>query len=668
MYYTRLRSSWDELSHYDSFIEWSASAPSEMVSISPTTTEIYAKIVEKTRVFWFLAVRNSDFEIPSETSAMAVRYAYPAPPSVPSQTSHTSSPSISSLPAASGRQPPTPDCQASSVAPGLPPAIDSPLSGVEPSPAASIPVITDNDSPISHRSEAMFADLGHLSKKSIKFTFVSFVYPALLLSYAGQAAFISKNGHFSKNKANVIHAVFRKKCEGHYLLEENVMAVPVQLRHVFTVLSLLASIVGSQATITATFSIIKQCLALGCFPRVKIIHTSNKIHGQVYIPDVNWILMVLCLTLVVVFQEIGLIANATGLAIILGMLVTTFLMSLVITLHWEKSIAVSACFLIFFGFIEVLYLCACLLSFHKGAWYLVVLVAISLSTMLAWHYGTMKKYESDLQNKVSMDWLTNLSPGLGVARVPGIGFIYTDIVTGIPGFFSHFVTNLPAFHQILIFVTFKSVPVPFVPPSRRYLIGRVGPNEYRVYRCIVRNGYCERIRDTDDFEDQLISTIGEFITIEENDIEDLSSSEGRMIVIGNPRTEGKNALIPLGDSCSTVGLLNLAHNESPMTQFGECSRFTPNRRKKVRFLVPQEKTRMQTSSVRQELQELEDARESGTAYFLGQSHLVVRDGSNFVKQFLVMIYVFLNKNCREHPVALNIPHAALVEVGMVYAV
>ncbi|KAF6140655.1 hypothetical protein GIB67_013948 [Kingdonia uniflora] len=139
MYCARLQSSWEEVSHYDSFIKWPASAPSEKVIILPTAAEIYAKIVKKTRVFQFLAGLNPDFDyarvhlldrthfptleeaytyclsdqsrrspmppisgIPSETFVMAIRYAYPAPPSVPSQTSHTSSPSHSPLPAASG--------------------------------------------------------------------------------------------------------------------------------------------------------------------------------------------------------------------------------------------------------------------------------------------------------------------------------------------------------------------------------------------------------------------------------------------------------------------------------------------------------------------------------------------------------------------------------------
>lgn len=343
-------------------------------------------------------------------------------------------------------------------------------------------------------------------------------------------------------------------------------------------------------------------------------------------------------------------------------------MSLVISLYWERNVFLAASFFIFFGFVEVMYLSACVLNFHRGAWYLVVLVACTMTIMLAWHYGTMKKYEFDLENKVSMEWLTDLSPGLGISRVPGIGFIYTDIVTGIPAFFSHFITNLSAFHKVLIFVSFKHLPVPYVPPSRRYLIGRVGPKEYKIYRCIVGYGYCDHVRDTDNFENQIIQSIGEFISMDESDSEALLSQEGKMIIVGNPLVGG-NALIPLNESHSTLTptiVANIEIQSIPAVALlaNGCA---PVGRKKVRFMLPPLSPKMQ-ASVREELQELVDARESGTAYFVGQSHLLVRDNSNYLKQFLVMIYVFLDKNCREPHVALNIPHAALVEVGMVYTI
>lgn len=103
------------------------------------------------------------------------------------------------------------------------------------------------------------------------------------------------------------------------------MEISGDLHHIFTVLSLLASLVGSQATITASFSIINQCQALGCFPRVKVIHTSDKIYGQVYIPDVTWILMVLSLGVTLGLGDITTIANATGMHMFVQNCVTLFL-------------------------------------------------------------------------------------------------------------------------------------------------------------------------------------------------------------------------------------------------------------------------------------------------------------------------------------------------------
>jgi KUP system potassium uptake protein len=138
----------------------------------------------------------------------------------------------------------------------------------------------------------------------------------------------------------------------------------------------------------------------------------------------------------------------TGLAVITVMLVTTCLMSLVIVLCWNKSIFIAIIFLVFFGTIEVLYFSASLVKFHEGAWVPITLSFIFMIVMCVWHYGTVKKYEFDVQNKVSVNWLLNLGPSLGIVRVRGIGLIHTELMSGIPAIFSHFVTNLPAFHQV----------------------------------------------------------------------------------------------------------------------------------------------------------------------------------------------------------------------------
>lgn len=363
-----------------------------------------------------------------------------------------------------------------------------------------------------------------------------------------------------------------------------------------------------------------------------------------------------------------------GLAVTCAMLVTSCLMSLVIALCWEKGLLASVCFLMFFGSIEMMYISTSLVNFFRGAWCLIILLLLFMTIMAAWHYGTLKKYEFDLENKVSIDWLTEYSPGLGVSRVPGIGFIYSDIEMGIPAFFSHFITNLPAFHQVLIFVSFKSSPVPYVPDNRRYLVGRVGPREFRIYRCIVRYGYRDSVRDTDDFEDQIISSIVEYITREELDYEALNSPEGKMIVVGGLVEDGNSAFIPMDETISTISSSSateskryLLHDPSGSTSVGATIANPPGNRKRVRFLVPAKSPQMH-AWVREELQEMIDARESGTAYFLGQSHLVARKGSNLLKKMLIMVYVFLVRNSREPPVALNIPNAALLEVATIYTI
>uniref|UniRef100_A0A804MJ00 K+ potassium transporter integral membrane domain-containing protein n=1 Tax=Zea mays TaxID=4577 RepID=A0A804MJ00_MAIZE len=124
----------------------------------------------------------------------------------------------------------------------------------------------------------------------------------------------------------------------------------------------------------------------------QIVHTSSTVHGQIYIPEINWMLMILCLAVTIGFRDTKHLANAQGLAVITVMLVTTCLMSLVIVLCWNKSIFHALGFLLFFGAIEVIYFSASLVKFHEGAWVPITLSFIFMVVMCVWHYGTIKKY------------------------------------------------------------------------------------------------------------------------------------------------------------------------------------------------------------------------------------------------------------------------------------
>ncbi|KAK6116514.1 hypothetical protein DH2020_049752 [Rehmannia glutinosa] len=462
-------------------------------------------------------------------------------------------------------------------------------------------------------SEAMFADLGHFSQSSIKIAFTSFVYPSLVLAYMGQAAYLSRH-----------HDIQHDYRVGFYI------SVPEKLRWPVLVIAVLAAVVGSQAIITGTFSIIKQCSALGCFPRVKIVHTSSKIHGQIYIPEINWILMILCLAVTIGFRDTRRMGNASGLAVITVMLVTTCLMSLVIVLCWHRTVLMAILFVFFFGTIEALYFSASLTKFLEGAWVPIALSFIFMIVMSVWHYGTLKTYEFDVQNKVSVDWLL----GLG--------------------------TN-PSFHQVLVFLCVKSVPVPHVKHEERFLVGHIGPKDYRIYRCIVRYGYRDAHKD-DLQPNDLICSIAEFIRTGKSSPSDSDKDSMRqiedMVVVGTPSTH--LSWIRLSED-------DVANSDLPSTSELREIQSPPaiKTRKRVRFVIP-ESPKIEKGA-RDELRELMEAREAGIAYILGHSYVRAKQGSSLIKKMVINLgYDFLRRNCRAPTYALSVPHASTLEVGMVY--
>ncbi|MBA0601205.1 hypothetical protein Gorai_004391 [Gossypium raimondii] len=363
-----------------------------------------------------------------------------------------------------------------------------------------------------------------------------------------------------------------------------------------------------------------------------------------------------------------------GLACITVMFITTFLMALVVTFVWQKSVLLAAMFLVFFWFSEGVYLSSALMKVPQGGWVPLVLSVIFMLVMYIWHYGTRKKYNFDLHNKVSLKWLLGLGPSLGIVRVPGIGLIYSELATGVPAIFSHFVTNLPAFHKVLVFVCVKSVPVPYVSPEERFLIGRVCPRPYRMYRCIVRYGYKDIQRDDGDFEDQLIQSIAEFIQMEAGDAQfcssESSSYDGRLAVISSRTIQSSSSLIVTErEDCD--GIESIQSSKSLMLQSLRSAYPDDEnpgvRRRHVRFEVAASPG--MDTGVREELMDLIEAKEAGVAYIMGHSYVKARRSSSYLKKLVIdMGYSFLRKNCRGPSVALNIPHINLIEVGMIYYV
>ncbi|TKY47175.1 Potassium transporter 1 [Spatholobus suberectus] len=477
--------------------------------------------------------------------------------------------------------------------------------------------------------ETMFTNLGHFSALPIKIAFTCLVYPCLILAYMGEAAFLSRHHED-------IQRSFYK-------------AIPEAVFWPVFIVATFAAILRSQAVISATFSIISQCHALNCFPSVKIIHTSTRIYGQIYIPEVNWILMCFCLAITIGLRDTNMIGHAYGLAVTTVMFVTTCLMTLVILIVWKQGIIKAITCLLLFGSIELLYISACICKVPEGGWISLVLCFIFMCIMYTWNYGTMMKHQFDVENKVSMNRMLSMGPSLGMVRVPGVGLMYSNLASGFPAMFGHFVTNLPAFHQVLVFVCVKSVQVPHVSETERLVISRVSSKELGMFHCIVRYGYKDIQQEKYNFENKLISAIIQFVESEEESIAE--STHELPANAGNSNVEDHGVSL----SQNTFDKSFCEENLFPSS----C----------VLQVMMNGDNHLEKSLYKDESLQIMKAKEFGVTYILGHSLAKANNSSSILKKFAIdIVFAFLSKNCRESDVVLDVPHTSLLEVGMTYYV
>ncbi|KAJ8545180.1 hypothetical protein K7X08_017763 [Anisodus acutangulus] len=487
-------------------------------------------------------------------------------------------------------------------------------------------------------TEALFADLAHFPVSAIQLAFTVIVFPCLLLTYTGQAAYLMQN------KEHVVDAFYR--------------SIPDSIYWPVFVIATLAAIVASQATISATFSIIKQALAHGCFPRVKVVHTSKKFLGQIYIPDINWILMVLCIAVTAGFRNQSQIGNAYGTAVVIVMLVTTFLMTLIMLLVWRCHWVLVLLFTVLSLVVECTYFSAVLFKVDQGGWVPLVIAAAFLVIMYVWHYGTVKRYEFEMHSKVSMAWILGLGPSLGLVRVPGIGLVYTELASGVPHIFSHFITNLPAVHSVVVFVCVKYLPVYTVPEDERFLVKRIGPKNFHMFRCVARYGYKDLHKKDEEFEKKLFDNLFLFVRLE-NMMEGCSDSD-EYSLYGQQTQNSADYLL------RNNGNLTTANNDFT------CST--------VDSIIPVKSTNQGNSTVtssgressQAEVDEMEfliRCRDAGVVHILGNTIVRARRDSRFYKKIAIdYIYAFLRKICRENSVIFNVPHESLLNVGQIFYV
>jgi KUP system potassium uptake protein len=485
-------------------------------------------------------------------------------------------------------------------------------------------------------TEAMFADLCHFSVRSIQLGFTTLVYPFLLMAYIGQAAYLSKHPEH-------ISQTFYK-------------SIPSPLFWPMFVVATAAAIIASQAMISATYSIIDQSIALSCFPRLKVIHTSEKYHGQIYVPEINYILMVITIVICIAFKgSTSLIGDAYGIAVVSVMVVTTTFLTLIMILVWQVNLWIAIAFSIFFGSIELVYFSSCLYKVPEGGYTPLIIGSVALFIMCIWHYARKRSYDFEVRNKISLDWVLALGPNLGGLRVPGVGLIYTELAQGIPAIFSHLISNLPSMHSVLVFVCVKHLPVPNIPDDERFLLRRVGPQNFRIFRCVIRFGYKDYHEDIKDFEELLFANLSKFIRTEHIESWQPPSSGGLQ---DDTRPDGATAVTvePFSEDSTNHSLV--FGSQSSQEEY-DLKQITPLSTKTSLESI---KEGLEVDEVRY----LHEVRRKKVAYILGHTDVRAQKDSNVVRKVVIDdIYGFLRRNSRSNVMALNIPQESLLQVGMI---
>jgi len=308
--------------------------------------------------------------------------------------------------------------------------------------------------------EALYADMGHFGRNPIRLSWLGLAFPALLLNYFGQGALLLGDPNFAFNPFYGL--------------------VPRALLYPMVCLSTIATVIASQAMISGVFSLTQQAIQLGFCPRMRIIHTSRETRGQVYIPEVNYLLMIACLGLVLVFKKSSGLAGAYGIAVTADMALTSILFFFVITRTWKWSLARAVPLLVLFLFFDLSYFGANLFKIFDGGWITLTIAAIVATSMITWKDGraalARKILSSRLPENLFLEDVARHNP----PRVPGTAIFMSVSPMGIPVSLLHHYKHNQVLHEQVILLSITSTDTPTVPDRKKLHIVDLGQGFYRI--------------------------------------------------------------------------------------------------------------------------------------------------------------------------------------------
>jgi len=297
--------------------------------------------------------------------------------------------------------------------------------------------------------EALYADMGHFSRPAVRRAWYFIVWPALALNYLGQGARMLDPTPIVDG--NVFYAL-----------------VPSTPGFVYplVVISWLATIIASQALISGAFSLVNQAMQLGLFPRVSVVHTNEKMEGQIYIPEVNWLYLALCIAMVLVFKNSHNLAPAYGLAVTGTMAFTTILFFLVATMVWKwNAVAIgSVCALLIV--LDLAFFASNAMQFFEGGYVTIAIASVAAFVMLTWRKGRAALGEVLRGAALPLDMFLSSLEQEAPHRVPGTAVFMTSN-PGVPPALMHYFKHAKTLHENILLLTVQTRHVPEITDAER---------------------------------------------------------------------------------------------------------------------------------------------------------------------------------------------------------
>jgi len=317
--------------------------------------------------------------------------------------------------------------------------------------------------------EDLYLDLGHFGRRAIRISWFSFVFPALLLNYFGQGALLLEHPEAAFNPFYGL--------------------VPRMLIYPMVALSTVATVIASQALISGIFSLTQQAVQLGYCPRMRIVHTSPETRGQIYIPVVNYALMVACIGVVLAFKRSSGLAGAYGVAVTATMTITSITYFFFITKVWKWSLWRAAPLVGAFLAFDLAYFGSNLMKFFQGGWFPLAIGTIVMIAMITWRDGRRQLGNKLMKNRFPIDLFLEDLKFHSLQRVKGTAVFLTVSAEGTPPALMHHVKHNHVLHDKVILFTIVTKDTPNVPTSERLTIEDLGQGFYRL---ICRYGYMEK--------------------------------------------------------------------------------------------------------------------------------------------------------------------------------